>query len=95
MSFPYFVDERDEKPLPRKGGRGLTEYVIRTGEALLASPEVFEELKKRGEVEPMGEASVDWLGVPLKSQDKVIGVLAVQSYTERIRYGEEAWHRPS
>nr|HID57889.1 PAS domain S-box protein [Desulfobacterales bacterium] len=89
VSFPYFVDERHERPLPRKAGGGLTEYVIRTGEALLASHEVIEELKKSGEVEPSGEAPLDWLGVPLKSQDKVIGVLAVQSYTEGIRYGEE------
>jgi len=89
VSFPYFVDERDERPSPRRAGRGLTEYVLRTGEALLATPEVFEELEKRGEVEPVGEASLDWLGVPLRTQDKVIGVLAVQSYTEGIRYGEK------
>lgn len=89
VSFPYFVNERDERPLSRKAGKGLTEYVIRTGEALLATPEGFEELKKRKEIEPIGEPSVDWLGVPLRSQGKVIGVLAIQSYTESVRYGEE------
>lgn len=89
LSFPYFVDEREEKPLPRKVGKGLTEYVLRTGRALLATPEVFEELARKGEVELIGEPSVDWLGVPLKTQDKIIGVLVVQSYTEGIRFGEE------
>jgi len=89
LSFPYFVDEYDKMPAPRKLGRGLTEYVLHTGEPLLASPEVFEELEKKGKVESVGQPSIDWLGVPLKKEDKTIGVLVVQSYTEGTRYGEE------
>ncbi len=89
LSFPYFVDEYDEPPAPKRLGKGLTEYVLRTGEPLLASPEVFEELLKKGEVESIGTPSIDWLGVPLKTEDKTIGVLVVQSYTEGIRYREE------
>jgi diguanylate cyclase (GGDEF)-like protein/PAS domain S-box-containing protein len=88
LSFPYYVDEYDPEPPPRKFGRGLTEYVLRTGEPLLASPEVFDELVAKGEVESIGTAPIDWLGVPLKTQDKVIGVLAVQSYTEGVRFNE-------
>jgi diguanylate cyclase (GGDEF)-like protein/PAS domain S-box-containing protein len=89
LSFPYFVDEYDKMPAPHKLGRGLTEYVLHTGEPLLASPEVFEELEKKGKVESIGAPSIDWLGVPLKKEDQAIGVLVVQSYTEGTRYGEE------
>lgn len=89
LSFPYFVDEYDQPPAPKKPGKGLTEYVLRTGESLLAPPQVFDELVKKGEVELIGAPSIDWLGVPLKVQDKVIGILVVQSYTEGIRYGQE------
>lgn len=89
LSFPYFVDEKDEPPSPRKLKRGLTEYVLRTGEPLLASREVFAQLVERGEVEAIGTPSVDWLGVPLVGTQGIIGVLAVQSYTEGIRFGEE------
>jgi PAS domain S-box-containing protein len=89
LSFPYFIDEYDEAPVPRKLGRGLTEYVLRTGEPLLASPEKFEELEKKGDVESIGAPSIDWLGVPLKTKDKTIGVLVIQTYTEGIRYGED------
>jgi PAS domain S-box-containing protein len=88
IRFPYFVDERDEPPQSKKPGRGLTEYVLRTGQPLLGTPEVFENLVLRGEVEPLGAPSLDWLGVPLVAQDQTIGVLAVQSYTEGVRYGE-------
>ncbi len=87
LSFPYFVDEVDPAPDPKRLGRGLTEYVLRTGEPLLATPAVFEELVKRGEVELIGAPSLDWLGVPLKSGANSIGVLVVQSYNENVRFG--------
>ncbi len=88
LSFPYFVDECDERPEPKPLGKGLTECVLRTGEALLASPQAFEELVRKGEVESIGAPSIDWLGVPLKAGGKTIGVLVVQTYVEGVRYGE-------
>jgi diguanylate cyclase (GGDEF)-like protein/PAS domain S-box-containing protein len=88
LSFPYLVDEYDRYPA-RKGGRGLTEYVLNTGEPLSAPPEVLDELVEQGLVERLGTPAVDWFGVPLKTKNKVLGVVAVQSYTEGIRFGEE------
>jgi len=88
ISFPYFVDELDPVPAPKRPGRGLTEYVLRTGEPLLASPEVFEALVQQGEVDLIGAPSIDWLGVPLKTAGRTIGALVVQTYTEGVRYGE-------
>ncbi|MGD0793670.1 MAG: PAS domain S-box protein [Terriglobales bacterium] len=88
LSFPYFVDEEDPTPAPKPLGRGLTEYVLRSGEPLLATPAVFEELVRRGEVELIGAPSLDWLGVPLKSGTTCIGALVVQSYNENTRFGE-------
>ncbi len=88
LSFPYFVDEADPTPAPKPLGRGLTEYVLRSGEPLLATSEVFEELVRRGEVELIGAPSLDWLGVPLKSGTACIGALVVQTYSENARYGE-------
>ena len=88
VSFPYFVDEEDATDAPRPPKKGLTEYLLRTGQPLLATPEVFERLCATGEVETVGAPSVDWLGVPLKSGDTTFGVLVLQSYTESVRYGE-------
>jgi len=89
LSFPYFVDEYDEKPAPVKPGRGLTEYVIRTGEPLLADPDTFNNLIYSGEVERILTDSIDWLGIPLKTTEKTIGALVVQTYTEQYRYSEQ------
>lgn len=89
LRFPYFVDEEEENPGPQKLGRGLTEYVLRTGLPLLASPEIFKRLEEKKEVVSIGPPSIDWLGVPLKIRGKTVGVLTVQSYTEGVRYSVE------
>jgi PAS domain S-box-containing protein len=88
ITFPYFVDEYDPAPAPKHPGKGLTEYVLRSGRALLATPEVYVELERGGEIELIGAPSVDWLGVPLIADGGPIGVLVVQTYTEGLRYGE-------
>src|SRR5712671_1783439 len=88
LTFPYFVDEEDPAPASKQLGRGLTEYVIRTGQPLLATPDVFEDLVRRGETELIGAASLDWLGVPLMGSNGCIGALVVQSYSANVRFGE-------
>lgn len=88
ISFPYFVDEFDPQPEPYKLGRGLTEYVLRTGKTQLIDPEKFEELSQSGEVISVGTPSVDWIGVPLKVQGKIIGMMGAQTYSPGIRYSE-------
>ena len=89
LEFPYFVDEYDTAPdiPPRKLRKGLTEYVLRTGHPLLATPEVYERLVAAGEVELIGAPSIDWLGVPLKVKDRTIGVVVTQTYSQGVRYG--------
>lgn len=89
VGFPYFVDKYDKTPAPKKLGRGITEYVLRTGKPLLAPRKAIEDLAKKGEIEIFGTLPVCWLGVPLKILEKTIGVLVVQSYTEDVRFGEE------
>jgi two-component system cell cycle sensor histidine kinase/response regulator CckA len=88
LTFPYFVDEQDTAPTPKKMGRGLTDHLIRTGEPLLATPEVLEAMEDRGEVARNGSRSLDWMGVPLKVNSHTFGVLAVQTYSKNIRYGD-------
>jgi len=89
LHFPYFRDEEEENPVSEPLGKGLTEYVLRSGKPLLALPEVFNGLEKKGEVVSVGPPSIDWLGVPLKTRERTIGVMVVQTYTEGVRYTEE------
>ncbi len=88
LSFPYFVDEQDAVPAPKKLGRGLTDFLLRTGESLLATPEVLQAMEDRGDVARNGSRSLDWMGVPLKVNNHTFGALVVQTYSKNIRYGE-------
>lgn len=89
LSFPYFVDEYDDKPQPRIAGRGLTEYIIRSGKPQLVDSELDLALRKLGETNLIGEASIIWLGVPLKIGEQTIGAVVVQDYKDPFTYGEE------
>lgn len=97
INFPFYVDEVDtDLPAPTQWfdlesglGNGLTAYVLRTGQPLLAPPEKFRGLVAQRAVEAVGADSLDWLGVPLKSSGHTLGVLVVQSYSESVRFGEE------
>lgn len=87
LQFVYAVDEEETfPPEPQPLGKGLTEYVLQTGQPLLATPDIFKELCRQGIVESVGTDSLDWLGVPLKSGDQTFGAVVVQTYQPSLRY---------
>ncbi len=89
LSFPYFVDEHDVAPQPRKLEDGtLSGRVILSGKSLLFTPETVSD-GFHAQFAPVGTDSVDWLGVPLKAQSQTIGALVVQSYSGDVRYAEK------
>jgi diguanylate cyclase (GGDEF)-like protein/PAS domain S-box-containing protein len=89
ISFPYYIDQYDEPPAPEKPGRGLTEYVLRSGQPLLATKEIDASLIEQGLVEMAGTPANEWLGAPLKVDNQIIGVMSTQSYSEAIHFTRE------
>ncbi|HKN64585.1 MAG TPA: GAF domain-containing protein [Gaiellaceae bacterium] len=95
-NWPYFADTRLDAVLPDPSqwlpferSRSLTGYVLRTGEPQHLSGDRITDLVAQGEVELLGDLCEDWLGVPLKSDDRTVGVLVVQSYTPEHAYTEQ------
>lgn len=95
LEFPYYADAHDPNQPPRRLGRGLTEYVMRSGSAIVVDEAEFVALTERGEIEPMlaigrvtsdSPSTVCWVGAPLLDSDGVFGVVALQSYREDQRY---------
>ncbi len=81
LEFPYSVDEINPVRPRRPMAKGMTEYVLRTGRALLADRESLDRLVESQEVQRFGTRASYWLGVPLICGDVAVGVLAVQSYS--------------
>jgi PAS domain S-box-containing protein len=89
ISFPYWVDQLDEVPAPRLFGKGLTEFLIRSG-----LPQFIDEVRgtalyESGEVQLIGSDGFAWLGVPLRNEQRVFGALVIQSYEGGYRYQPE------
>jgi PAS domain S-box-containing protein len=87
--FPYFVDLKDEKPTPRKRRGGITEYILERGEPTLLKREEIEKLREEGKLIFYGTCPEYYIGAPLRVFDKLIGVIALQSYDKDITYDED------
>lgn len=88
MHFPFWVDKFDPCPPPRAAGVGFSGYVLRTGKPMLVGPKLTEEMYRSGEIQKSGSPSASWLGVPLRTADRTVGVLVVQHYQEENVYDE-------
>ena len=88
FSFPYFVDKIDMTPVPASMHKSCSAYVFRTVKPLMLTQEHFDQLVKQGEVELVGSNSPSWIGIPLQSPSKVIGVLVLQHYEKENVYSE-------
>jgi PAS domain S-box-containing protein len=88
LEFPHHIDEFSATPPPAKLGKGLFEYVIKSGQVLFASSETIAEKMRAGEMDEMTTPFVNWLGVPLKKGDKTVGIMVIKSYTEEISFSD-------
>ncbi len=93
LSWPYHVDEVDVDgstwaPVRYKEDKGATSYVMRTGNTLHAARD-NTRLLEAGELEIIGTLSEDAIFVPLKTGEKTLGALGIQSYTRGIVYNAE------
>ncbi len=88
LTLPFMADEKDEATsFPAE--QTITGYVIKTGKPLLATKRDIEDLTKAGKTTIVGSLAEVWLGVPLKIEEKTIGVIAVQSYTDKNLYSKK------
>ena len=91
--FPYHQDEKDDDfpVLKLSSNNTPTTYMIRTGQPFLINRKQLNGMVAQGALTPWGtitDKSI-WLGVPLKVEDKIIGAVVVQSYTNPELYHEK------
>ena len=85
----YSVDQYDPPQPPSKLEKSISAYVFRSGKPLILTQAVFDELAAQGAVELIGKNSPSWLGVPLLTSKKTIGVMVVQDYENANQYSED------
>ncbi|WP_299496683.1 diguanylate cyclase [uncultured Shewanella sp.] len=96
IEIPFFADEKDAHPqdlyptdtLSETLASGLTGYVFRTGKSLLCDNQKYQELLDNNEIVSLGSDCHQWLGVPIKNNGITSGVIVVQSYDQKISYGD-------
>ncbi len=89
--FLLYYDEKDDKErfTGKDTDKSFTEYVRKSGKILYANRKKQEELVKSGAIELVGSMANEWLGIPLKVKDEVIGVLAIQNHGEQEIYTKD------
>ncbi|MFN2475383.1 MAG: response regulator [Chthoniobacterales bacterium] len=90
IHFRLWVDQLDPIPPPDCVGRGTTRssYILRTGKPLLMTKELQKALFERGEISHSGSNAASWIGVPLRTPRRIVGVLVVQHYEKAGVYTE-------
>jgi len=89
--FPYNIDDTKPIHLPRTiNHNSLVAQVISTGKSIFVNREMIKGEKFMMEFkEWFGTLRKVWLGSPLKVEDRVIGAIVVQSYTNPELYSEK------
>jgi len=93
LLFPYYVDSKDVifPPISNFGAANtLTGQVVLQRKPLLFRQEELEERARNNAIQ--GSTPLIWLGVPLIIRTEVIGIIAVQSYTDPNLYSEKDLH---
>jgi PAS domain S-box-containing protein len=84
-----FEDEKDDF-VEWEASKSLSGQVVKLGKPLLLNSEDEALFAAENNIELLGSPAACWLGVPLMSGEKAIGVMVVQSYTDENAYDTAA-----
>jgi len=90
LHFPYHVDTMDEDFSPIADfdeNHSLSGLVVSRKKPVLLRQKELEQRAAQNGV--WGPVPLIWMGVPLMTRDEVMGVIAVQSYTDAGLYDEQ------
>ncbi|MEP6788787.1 MAG: PAS domain S-box protein, partial [Acidobacteriota bacterium] len=88
FTYEFWADKHDPPSHSRPVGTGFGSHVLRTGQPLLLTREIKKSMVDRGEATLSGTPSVSWIGIPLRTPTRTIGVLVLQHYEVEDAYNE-------
>ena len=86
ISIPYMVDKNGiVKEIPLE--KTFTGYVLKKGEPVFLKEKDSLKMIESGEVDLIGKLSKVWLGIPIKVNDALKGVIVFQDYEDENSLG--------
>jgi PAS domain S-box-containing protein len=88
LSLPFFADEKDNfYEIPTK--KTITGYVINNKKSVLLKENDLRLLEESGDIELIGTPCKVWMGVPLKVENDIIGVMCLQDYNNEDKFSHD------
>jgi signal transduction histidine kinase len=88
MSLPFFADEKDKfYEIPTKGT--ISGYVIKNNKSVLLKEDDLKILEEAKEIELVGTPCKVWMGVPLKVENSIIGIMCLQDYNNEDKFSND------
>ena len=88
MSLPFFADEKDKfYEIPTKGT--ISGYVIKNNKSVLLKEDDLKMLEESGDIDLVGTPCKVWMGVPLKVENNIIGVMCLQDYNNEDKFSQD------
>ncbi len=88
LSLPFFSDEKDNfNEIPAKGT--ITAWVINNNKPVLLKEKELLKMEESGAIEMVGTPCKVWMGVPLRVEREIIGVIVLQDYHSEDKFSSE------
>lgn len=88
LSLPFFTDEKDNfYEIPIKNT--ITGYVIHNNKSVLLKENDLKMLEESGDIDLVGTPCKVWMGVPLKVENNIIGVMCLQDYNDENKFSQD------
>jgi PAS domain S-box-containing protein len=88
LSLPFFADEKDNfYEIPTS--KTITGWVIRQNKSVLLKENDLKMLEETGDVELVGTQCKVWMGVPLRVEGNIIGVMCLQDYNDEDKFSQD------
>ncbi|MCX6325225.1 MAG: ATP-binding protein [Bacteroidia bacterium] len=87
LSLPFFADEKDNfYEIPTK--KTITGWVVNNNKSVLLRENDLKILEEAGDIDLIGTPCKVWMGVPLKVESNIIGVMCLQDYHNENKFSQ-------
>lgn len=88
LSLPFFADEKDNfYEIPTK--KTITGWVIKQNKSVLLRENDLKLLEESEDIDLIGTPCRVWMGVPLRVESEIIGVMCLQDYNDEKKFNQE------